>query len=436
MGDACVRTYHCVRMQQRGTQQGRQTVGTSFDGADVDVECCVVVPDVGLAYRSLANRNAVRLTFQQQTLFVCKGEVTCVGGAKLECSDDHGSGAGYVVFAGDSMGYVYTTASPTGTKVRFSTSPVRYCDAEYVATEDGCVLRWDAAAESSSGAPKRRWRLKRLATLVAATGKVTGSDASTSIRLVAVGGPVVACASASAVAPGNKKKSAVDQAASVFKKLSSTAFGVVKTAFDQNARLGVDVVAYEGEDMDEASALERENGEWNCAFVDAPRRYRAFIPAGHGGWFATTDNLHRVILYRLVGDKIRVKRIIKGCRDATASFSASSLCVHKPSIRTLETYELMRSTNFSASSSSSSSSFCSVDVSRLDVIRVLPTADEASEESKKVVHLLIRDEPTQRDEITASSKSPSSRGRTSIRYRIQTLEDVRARARANLQKTC
>jgi len=409
-------------MQQRGTRQGRQTVvGTSFDGADVDVECCVVVPDVGLAYRSLANRNAVRLTFQQQTLFVCKGQVTCVG-AKHFCSDPYG---GYVVFAGDSMGYVYTTASRTK-PVRFSTSPVRYCDAEYVATEDGCVLRWDAAV----GTPKRRWRLRRLAPLVAATGKVTDAETSTSIRLVAVGGAAVACASASAVAPWeeNKNKSAVLQAASVFKKLSSTAFGVVKTAFDQNARLGVDVVAYEGEDMDEVSALERENGEWNCAFVDAPRRYRAFIPAGHGGWFATTDNLHRVILYRLVGDKIRVKRIIKGCRDATASFSASSLCVHKPSIRTLETYELTTSTNFSASSSSSS-----VDVSHLDVIRVLPTADDAAEESKKVVHLLIRDEPTQRDEITASSKSPkSSRGRTSIRYRIQTLEDVRAPRRAVL----
>ena len=220
----------------------------------------------------------------------------------------------------------------------------------------------------------------------------------------------------------------------MFKKLSSTAFGVVKTAFDQNARLGVDVVAYEGEDMDEVSALERENGEsqWNCAFVDAPRRYRAFVPAGHGGWFATTDNLHRVILYRLVGDKIRVKRIIKGCRDATASFSASSLCVHKPSIRTLETYEL-RSTNFSTSSSSSS-----VDVSRLGVLRVLPTADEEAEETagKKVVYLLTRDEPTHGDE-TASSKSskPSSKPSSRIRYRIQTLEDVQA-TRAFLQKTC
>lgn len=336
------------------------------------------------------------------------------------------------------MGYVYTTASPTGGKVRFSTSPVRYCDAEYVATEDGCVLHWDAAV----GAPKRRWTLRRLAPIVAATGKVT-VDAKTgsTIRLVAVGGAAVACASASAVAPGNKKKSAVDQAASVFKKLSSTAFGVVKTAFDQNARLGVDIVAYEGEDMDEVSALQRENGEsqWNCAFVDAPRRYRAFVPAGHGGWFATTDNLHRVILYRLVGDKIRVKRIIKGCRDATASFSASSLCVHKPSIRTLETYEL-RSTTFSTSS------FSSVDVSHLDVLRVLPTAadEEAEEETddgaadaagKKVVYLLTRDEPT-RDETATSKSSPSSR----IRYRIQTLEDVVADASracsAVLQKRC
>jgi hypothetical protein len=424
-------------MRQRGTQQG-QTVGTSFDGADVDVECCVIVPDVGLVYRSLSNRNAVRLfqrwlsssreegcsETQSSALFVCVGEVTCIGAVRRNHDDD------YVAYAGDSMGYVYTTASPTGGKVRFSTSPVRYCDAEYVATEDGCVLHWDAAV----GAPKRRWTLRRLAPIVAATGKVT-VDAKTgsTIRLVAVGGAAVACASASAVAPGNKKKSAVDQAASVFKKLSSTAFGVVKTAFDQNARLGVDVVAYEGEDMDEVSALERENGEsqWNCAFVDAPRRYRAFVPAGHGGWFATTDNLHRVILYRLVGDKIRVKRIIKGCRDATASFSASSLCVHKPSIRTLETYEL-RSTNFSTSSSSSS-----VDVSRLDVLRVLPTADEEAEETagKKVVYLLTRDEPTQRDE-TASSKSskPSSPPSSRIRYRIQTLEDVQARA--VLQQRC
>jgi hypothetical protein len=422
--------------KKRGTQQG-QTVGTSFDGADVDVECCVIVPDVGLVYRSLSNRNAVRLfqrlsssreegcsETQSSALFVCVGEVTCIGAVRRNHDDD------YIAYAGDSMGYVYTTASPTGGKVRFSTSPVRYCDAEYVATEDGCVLHWDAAV----GAPKRRWTLRRLAPIVAATGKVT-VDAKTgsTIRLVAVGGAAVACASASAVAPGNKKKSAVDQAASVFKKLSSTAFGVVKTAFDQNARLGVDVVAYEGEDMDEVSALERENGEsqWNCAFVDAPRRYRAFVPAGHGGWFATTDNLHRVILYRLVGDKIRVKRIIKGCRDATASFSASSLCVHKPSIRTLETYEL-RSTNFSTSSSSSS-----VDVSHLDVLRVLPTADEEAEETagKKVVYLLTRDEPTQTDE-TASSKSskPSSPPSSRIRYRIQTLEDVQARA--VLQQRC
>ena len=428
---------HRVHMQQRGTQQG-QSVGTSFDGADVDVECCVIVPDVGLAYRSLSNRNAVRLfqrlsssreegcsETQSSALFVCVGEVTCIGAVRRNRDDD------YIAYAGDSMGYVYTTASPTGGKVRFSTSPVRYCDAEYVATEDGCVLHWDAAV----GAPKRRWTLRRLAPIVAATGKVT-VDAKTgsTIRLVAVGGAAVACASASAVAPGNKKQSAVDQAASVFKKLSSTAFGVVKTAFDQNARLGVDVVAYEGEDMDEVSALERENGEsqWNCAFVDAPRRYRAFVPAGHGGWFATTDNLHRVILYRLVGDKIRVKRIIKGARDATASFSASSLCVHKPSIRTLETYEL-RSTNFSTSSS-----FSSVDVSHLDVLRVLPTADEEAQETagKKVVYLLTRDEPTHRDE-TASSKSskPSSPPSSRIRYRIQTLEDVQA-TRAVLQKTC
>ena len=416
-------------------------MGTSFDGADVDVECCVVVPDVGLVYRSRSNRNAVRLlkkrsssseeegcseTQSSPALFVCVGEVTCIGAVRRNDDDD------YVAYAGDSMGYVYTTASPSsGGKVRFSTSPVRYCDAEYVATEDGCVLRWDAAV----GAPKRRWTLRRLAPIVAATGKVAAdAETGSTIRLVAVGGAAVACASASAVAPGNKKESAVDQAASVFKKLSSTAFGVVKTAFDQNARLGVDVVAYEGEDMDEVSALERENGEsqWNCAFVDAPRRYRAFVPAGHGGWFATTDNLHRVILYRLVGDKIRVKRIIKGCRDATASFSASSLCVHKPSIRTLETYEL-RSTNFSTSSSSSS-----VDVSHLGVLRVLPTADEEAEETagKKVVYLLTRDEPTHGDE-TASSKSskPSSKPSSRIRYRIQTLEDVQA-TRAFLQKTC
>ena len=403
--------YHCVHMQQRGTQQGRQTVGTSsFDGADVDAECCVAVPDVGLAYRSLANGHAVRLTFQEETLFVCKGRVTCIG-AKLY----HGGGY-VVVFAGDSMGYVYTASSSsessttTRSRRRFSTSAVRYCDAEYAATEDGCVLRWDAVSSS----PKRRWRLRRLAPLVAATGKVADAQTSTSstIRLVAVGGAAVACASTPAVAPGDSrnKSSAVLQAASVFKKLSSTAFGVVKTAFDQNARLGVDVVAYEGEDMDEVSALERETGEWNCAFVDAPRRYRALVPAGHGGWFATTDNLHRVILYRLVGDKIRVKRIIKGCRDATVSFSASSLVVHKPSIRALETYEL-----------SSPNRVGVVDVSRrLDVIRILPTADrdiheetETAAGHQKVVHLLTT--------TTTPKSSPKS---SRIRYRVQTLEDV------------
>lgn len=405
-------------------------MGTSFDGADVDVECCVVVPDVGVAYRSLANRNAVRLqrssfaleegcawetrsrSESSTALFVCDGEVTCIGAKARRGNRDDDD---YVVFAGDRMGYVYTTASRA--KVRFSTSPVRYCDAEYVATEDGCVLQWDAA--ESSGVPKRRWTLRRLAPIVAATGKVTAdAETGSTIRLVAVGGAAVACASASAVAPGNRKKSAADRAASVFKKLSSTAFGVVKTAFDQNARLGVDVVAYEGEDMDEVSALERENSEWNCAFVDAPRRYRAFIPAGHGGWFATTDNLHRVILYRLVGDKIRVKRIIKGCRDATASFSDSSLCVYKPSIRTLETYELR-------SNRSASSSF---DVSHIDVLRVLPTADDEEEETdggggadaagKKVVYLLTRDDPTRTDDIASSKSSPSSR----IRYRIRGID--------------
>jgi hypothetical protein len=396
---------------------GRGRAGTSFDGADVDAECCVVVPDVGLVYRSLANPRAVRLerssssgedrcaetttttttTSAASALFVCVGRVTCVGAARR-------IGGGYVAFAGDSMGYVTTSlGSPPK---RFSMSPVRYCDGEYVATEDGCVLHWDATV----GAPKRRWTLRRLAPMVAATGKVT-VDAKTgsTIRLVAVGGAAVACSSTSAVAPGDRKKSAANQAASMLKKLSSTAFGVVKTAFDQNARLGADVVAYEGEDMDEVSALERENGEsrWNCAFVDAPRRYRAFIPAGHGGWFATTDNLHRVILYRLVGDKIRVKRIIKGCRDATVNFSASSLCVHKPSIRTLETYELLASHDDGPSVSASTSSVTAIDVSHLDVVRVLPTADEEGK-----VYLLTRDEP---------ATKPSS---SSCRYRIQTLEDV------------
>jgi len=57
--------------------------------------------------------------------------------------------------------------------------------------------------------------------------------------------------------------------------------------------------------------------------------------------------------------------------------------------------------------SASTSSVTAIDVSHLDVVRVLPTADEEGK-----VYLLTRDEP---------ATKPSS---SSCRYRIQTLEDV------------
>ena len=125
----------------------------------------------------------------------------------------------------------------------------------------------------------------------------------------------------------------------MFRKFSSKAWSVAKTIVDRDADVSEDAVVYEGVDMDEVSALKREKPTWNCAFVDAPRRYTRFEICAERDCFAVGDETRRVLLFRILSHgKLRLKAIIKGCRDATFAFDADTgaLYVHRPSVRLLE----------------------------------------------------------------------------------------------------
>ena len=340
-----------------------------FDAAsgDVDDACCAVFAVdatsvgearvVAFAHRSRRAPRCVRVvrfhgdrTTTRRTTCVtvmCDADVTCVG-----------VGGDWMVVVGDARGYAYardvraddfddwdldgdddrramamasTTSSSVTHKMRFaSCGGVHFVDDKYVVT-DAHVSEWDVAR----GVATRRWTLPRLAPLAAAT------IVHDSI-IIAVGGAAVASASIDADA---NRASRARAAGRLVAKAASTAFGVILSAFNQNAKLPADAVVYEGEDMDDVPTAERPR--WNCAFVDAPRRYSRFV--SRGARFATTDSLHRCVSFQSLGDKIRVKKIIKGARDATIAYgrdmsdtehqhSHPILYVYKPAVRALEAH--------------------------------------------------------------------------------------------------
>jgi len=337
-----------------------------FDVAsgDVDDACCAVltVNDgagsprvVAFAHRSRRAPRCVRVvrfhgdrTRRTTVTVVCDADVTCVG-----------VGGDWTVVVGDANGYAYardvrgavddldgdldddddrramamsSTSSSVTHKMRFAScgGGVHFVDDKYVVT-DAHVSEWDV----ERGVATRRWTLPRLAPLAAAT------IVRDSI-IIAVGGAAVASASIDADA---NRASRARAAGRLVAKAASTAFGVILSAFNQNAKLPADAVVYEGEDMDDVPNAERPR--WNCAFVDAPRRYSRFV--SRGARFATTDSLHRCVSFQTLGNKIRVKKIIKGARDATIAYgrdmsdtehqhSHPILYVYKPAVRALEAH--------------------------------------------------------------------------------------------------
>ena len=338
-----------------------------FDVAsgDVDDACCAVFAVdadddatsvggarvVAFAHRSRRAPRCVRIvrfhgdrTRRTTVTVVCDADVTCVG-----------VGGDWVVVVGDARGYAYardvraddfddldgddnhsamamsSISSAVTHKMRFASSGgVHFVDDKYVVT-DAHVSEWDV----KRGVATRRWTLPRLAPLAAAT------IVRDSI-IIAVGGAAVASASIDADA---NRASRARAAGRLVAKAASTAFGVILSAFNQNAKLPADAVVYEGEDMDDVPNAERPR--WNCAFVDAPRRYSRFV--SRGARFATTDSLHRCVSFQSLGDKIRVKKIIKGARDATIAYgrdmadtehqhSHPILYVYKPAVRALEAH--------------------------------------------------------------------------------------------------
>lgn len=301
----------------RDDDANRQTaMSAAFDGADVDVEC-VAYRDGALYYRSRRDPRALRRSDAREAALARDVPIACCAA----------TATGVVV--GDDAGYVATTR---GVETRVDVARVVRACGEYASSVERCV-RWDAR----TGRATRRWTLPRLAPMTACAGAARANDGTTT--LIAVGGAAIASTSATSDDAG-KRETALGGGLAMFRKFSATALSVAKTFVDRDADVSEDAVGvYEGVDMDEVSALKREKPTWNCAFVDAPRRYTRFEICAERDCFAVGDETRRVLLFRILSHgKLRLKAIIKGCRDATFAFDADTgaLYVHRPSVRLLE----------------------------------------------------------------------------------------------------